>query len=283
MSQREAIIAKALELPRMPMAVQHICTLLNKKNLDIDSVVEVIQYDPALTVNVLSLANSSFFGGVRTFSTVREAAVRLGTRRLIQMVIALGVTPYAKGEIKGYGLSSGQLLEHSIVVALASELLAKVLNIQAPPHTFTSGLLVNIGKVVLGGFLEVDAEPILEKAYTDGLSFEAAEEAVLGINHCELGALLLEHWNLPESIVNVVRWRLKPSDAHVKDLALDLVHTGDILAKMTGIGAGIDGLQYMLCPEVVERLGLSEEHQEEVMAEIILQREELVAILSSSK
>jgi len=62
--------------------------------------------------------------------------------------------------------------------------------------------------------------------------------------------------------------------------ALDLVHAGDILAKMTGIGAGVDGLQYELSPGVVVRLGLTSEVQEAVMAQTVLDREELVNILS---
>ncbi len=268
MSRREQIIAKAMAMPKMPMAVQQVLKLFQDQEVDLGALIKTIEFDPGLTINILSVANSPYFGGLSNITTVRDAVVRLGARKIFQMVIAVGVVPYTKSEVKGYGLGSGELLRHSIAVALASQLLAKELGVEPPPHTFTSGLLVNIGKVAMDSFLEVDAEPILEKAHQELIPFEEAEEAVLGIHHAELGALLLEHWGLPEPIVTVVRWRLDPESYPGVDLALDLVHIGDMIAKMIGVGLGIDGLHYRPSVVVAQRLGLTQEVMEEVMARV---------------
>lgn len=269
MNRREEIIRQACAVPHMPMPVQKVLTYLANPDADIRNLARIIEYDPGLTVNVLRMANSALFRGAAKVTTIKEALVRLGLHRVYQLVIASGVAPFTRYEVKGYGLKPGQLLEHSVAVATSSELLAKELAAVPPPHTFTSGLLVNIGKIVMGAFLEVDAAPILEMAHERQIPFEQAEEAVLGINHAELGAILLEHWSIPEPIVNVVRYRLRPDDCPAPDQALDLVHVGDVIAKMTGIGMGIDGMQYAPSQTVFTRLGVTPLHMENVMVALL--------------
>jgi len=279
MSRREDIIQKASAIAHMPMPVQKVLAYIGNPEADLRQLAKIIEYDPGLTVNVLRMANSSFFGGASKVSTVKEALMRLGLNRVYQLVIASGVAPFARYEIKGYGLRPGELLEHSVAVATASETLAQELEITAPPHTFTAGLLVNIGKTVMGSFLEVDAAPILTLAHERHIPFEQAEELVLGINHAELGAILLERWGIPAPIVNVVRYRLRPDDSPEPDVALDLVHVGDVIAKMTGIGMGIDGMQYVPSEAVFARLDLTPQQMENVMAAIMEQIAEVRDIL----
>lgn len=269
MNRRDEIIRKARAIPQMPMPVQKVLTYLADPGADIRTLGRIIEYDPGLTVNVLRMANAALFGQTSKVTTIRDALMRLGLHRVFQLVIASGVAPFTRYEVKGYGLKPGQLLEHSVAVATSAELLAKELGRVAPPHTFTSGLLVNIGKIVMGAFLEVDAAPILALAHERQIPFEQAEESVLGINHAELGAILLEHWSIPEPIVNVVRYRLRPDDCPKPDLALDLVHVGDVITKMTGIGMGIDGMQYMPSQTVFTRLDVTPVHMENVMVALL--------------
>lgn len=279
MSRRDAIIQKAFAIPQMPMPVQKVLAYIGNPDADLRQLARIIEYDPGLTVNVLRMANSSFFGGGGKVTSVREALMRLGLNRVYQLVIASGVAPMTRYPVKGYGLPPGALLEHSVAVATASETLARELELVAPPHTFTAGLLVNIGKIVMGSFLEVDAGPILELAHARHISFEQAEDEILGINHAELGAILLERWSIPVPIVNVVRYRLRPDDCPEPDLALDLVHVGDVIAKMTGIGMGIDGMQYAPSEAVFARLNVTPLQMENVMVAILEEIAEVREIL----
>jgi hypothetical protein len=76
-----------------------------------------------------------------------------------------------------------------------------------------------------------------------------------------------------------VRYRLRPDDSPEPDLALDLVHVGDVIAKMTGIGMGIDGLQYAPSEAVFARLDVSPLQMENVMIAILEQIAEVRDIL----
>lgn len=282
MSKREEIIAKLRLVPPLPPAVQKTLALLRDPDADIGAIATSIQLDPGLTANVLRLANSPHMGAQREIATVREALVRLGAAKVGQLALASGAAPQLRPSTKGYDLPPGALLEHSIATALAAETLAKELGITPPEHTFTAGLLTNIGKTVMGDFLELDATPILELAHSEMIPFQMAETRILGINHAEVGALLLEAWNLPPEIVEVVRWFLDPDEYEGENLALDLVHAGECLAKMSSIALGVDGLHYHPSTFVIERLGLTPEIVELVMANVVEQAAALRETFTSS-
>ncbi|MFZ5425798.1 MAG: HDOD domain-containing protein [Thermodesulfobacteriota bacterium] len=269
MMRRDEIISQAKALPQMPAPVMRVMNYLAKPDSDLNVLAQLIEYDPGLTVNVLRMANSSFFGGGGRIASVREALFRLGTRRVVQLVIASGVAPNARAAVTGYGLAEGELLRHSIAVGVAAELVASETGNRAPDHTFTAGLLSNIGKVVMGKYLEMDQDPILSLAQRENIPFEQAERRLLKIDHAELGALLLEHWQMPEPIVSCVRWHLDPCSAPLQDDALDLVHIGRVLATMAGIGQGVDGLQYEVCQKSFDRLGLTPEAMARVLEKLV--------------
>jgi HD-like signal output (HDOD) protein len=280
MSVRDSLIAQAKGMPQMPAPVMRIMSYMSDPDADLNVVAALIEYDPGLTVNVLRMANSSFFGGGGKVTLVRDALFRLGTRRIVQLVIASGVAPNTRGAVSGYGLAQGELLRLSIAVGVSAELIAAEVGMKAPDHTFTAGLLSNIGKVVMGRFLELDAEPVISLATREGFSFEQAERQMFDIDHAELGATLLAHWELPEPIVNCVRWHLNPNAAPEPDPALDLVHVGHVLSTMAGIGQGVDGLQYEVCQESFDRLGLTPQAMTVSLENLVQNIEEIEGILS---
>jgi HD-like signal output (HDOD) protein len=143
-SQREEILAKIRDIPQMPAAVQQVMTLLQDEEADMGSISRIIELDPGLTANLLKAVNSSYFGGMRSISSVREAIVRLGANRVFHLAVSWGVAPHVRPAIRGYDLEAGELLRHSLAVALSSEGLAKCLMISPPPNIFTAGLLVNV-------------------------------------------------------------------------------------------------------------------------------------------
>jgi HD-like signal output (HDOD) protein len=73
MNRREEIIAKALAVPQMPMPVQKVMSILNDPGTTMTQLARLIEYEPGLTVNILRMANSAFFGGHGKVNTVKDA------------------------------------------------------------------------------------------------------------------------------------------------------------------------------------------------------------------
>ncbi|WP_243368504.1 HDOD domain-containing protein [Fundidesulfovibrio soli] len=282
MTLRDQIISRMEQLPQMPAPVMRIMAYLSKPDADLGELATAIEYDPGLTVNVLRMANSSFFGGAGGITTVRDALFRLGTRRVVQLVIASGVAPRTQPAVAGYKLNEGELLRHSIAVGTGAEVLARELGLRAPDYTFTAGLLCTIGKIVLGKFLEVDADQLLALSYNENIPFEEAERRLLGIDHAELGAMMLRRWELPAPIVNCVRWYLDPAaaPAEERDDALDLIHVGHVMATMAGIGQGLEGMRSTVCQECFDRLKLTQDAMIASMAQVVNALAEIEVILS---
>jgi HD-like signal output (HDOD) protein len=244
-------------MPSLPIAAVDALRLLQDPDADIMKLLRPIEHDPWLTSNLLRAANSAYFGGRGTIGSVRDALVRLGTKRLHDIIIATTISPLIRRPVKGYDLPPGELWKHSVAVAVGTEQLALALRLKPTAHAFTSGLLHDIGKIVLGVFLDVDASTILELAYEEKLSFDMAEEAVLGVNHAEVGSVLLANWNLPHCIVEATRCHHRPELLDGDSIVAELVHVADALCMMAGIGIGKDGLNYRSSRKVVSGLNVT--------------------------
>ncbi len=254
MSQRDEIIAVIENIPAMPAAAAGVLSLAQSQDSSMTDIMDAIQRDPGLASDVLRLANSSYFAGPRSVGSLREAGVLFGTDRILQMVLTSSVSPVARKRLRGYDLPPGQLMGHLVTTAIAAEQLAKALAIIVPDYLYTAGLLHDIGKIVLGTFVEADVEAIIALASGEATSFEKAERQILGIDHPEAGALLLQTWNFPEDIVQAVRWHHDPDQLDGDKCVADLVHIADLLSVECGFGLGVDELNYERSTDATERL-----------------------------
>ena len=275
MSRRDDILSKISSVPALPRAAANVIGLLQDPQVGVAEVMKIVEYDPGLTSNVLRLANSAYFGGSQEIVSLRDAGVRLGVNRVFQLIMTSAVAPLASQPVRGYGLAGGELLEHVIAVAIGAERMAGALGKPPPAHAFTTGLLHDLGKLVLCTFIEVDPAPILKLAFQEQMSFEQAERHVLGIDHAEVGGALLEMWNLPAGIVDGVRMHHRPVDLEGDTFVVDLVHVADNLALECGLGTGIDGLNYRPCEEVAQRIGLKASTCEAVVCSMISDLDDL--------
>ncbi len=284
MDERNAILAQIKTVPSMPSVVMELRSYMNDPNVSFDKLSRAIEYDPGLTVNILQLANSAYFGWTRTIKTVKEAVTRLGTNRVFQMVLCMSVAPLVRKPIKGYDTDSEGLWEHSIATAICAEQLVETLDLRNLDEAFTAGLLHDLGKVVLGTFVEIDDHLIKENVTKNGLSFNEAEQMILGIDHAEVAAELLLSWNLPESVVASARWHHQPHLADEKHRTLiDLIHVADHLCMTYGFGSGKDSGHYRLDEGARERIGLTQGITEVVAMKVINGMDELGDMFNGAK
>ena len=275
-------IASSLKsFPSMPGAAVKLLALIDDPDMSVSQIEDILRHDAGLTANILKLANSAYFGIPSKVGSVRQAVLILGLKRLIQMVIASCVSAIMDRPVPGYDLPHGELWRHSIAVSVAAEGLVKELNIGAKEEIFTAALLHDVGKLVLGSFVRDDFAKI-EAALKQDVSFEAAEDMVLGTNHADMGARILTQWSLPSDIVNAVRWHHTPESAESVDTMLDIVHVANVLCLMIGIGAGSDGMQYEPSEAVIERLGLESGHLEKVASQTLQWANELSDVLGAA-
>lgn len=278
-AKREEILGGVESVPAMPGVVVKVRQLAGDPDVDFGALARAVEHDPGLTTDVLRLANSAYFGFAHTIGSVRQAVVRLGTQRIVQLVLTLAVAPIARKSVKGYDLPPGELWRHAIAVAVGAEKVAVAIGIEPPESAFTAGLLHDVGKIVLGTFLEIDAAPIMAEAFEQGTTFDRSERDVLGIDHADVGGALLERWSLPSDIVNAGRWHHQPERCPGDKLIVDLVHVADALSMTAGLGTGADGLNYSANGDALERIGFEKSMAEPVVCEIMSGMDDLSDLL----
>lgn len=257
MNRRQEILRWVAEVPALPSATGEVCRVCQDSSRSLDELCSAIECDPGLTANLLRLVNSAYFGYSRAIETVRQAVVRLGTREVMQLAIAASVFSKVQGPVKGYDLPPGALWHHALGVGIGATELARRLGVHTGGSMFVAGLLADIGKLLLGTFVEADADAIWSVAYDQGVPFDGAERAVLGIDHAELGARLLDQWNLPERLVRAAHWHHRPQCAPTAAREIAFVHAADAICMMLGFATGCDGLHYEVQDQILGELGIT--------------------------
>jgi putative nucleotidyltransferase with HDIG domain len=256
----------ALEIeafPGMPTTAAKLLPLLENSDSTAAEIESILKYDPGLTANILKLTNSVYFGIPSRISSVRQAIVLLGWKRLLQVVMTICMSPLMNKTIPGYDLPRGALWQHSVAVSAAAEILVKALKIPDADEVFTAALLHDVGKLILGGFVKEDLQQI-EDMVTKGITFDVAESMVLGTNHAEIGGQILDKWSFPAELVSAVQWHHDPESCEESCNLSDIVHVANTMGIMTGYGKIDQDLALEHFGPVADRLGLAPENLEEM-------------------
>jgi len=268
------ILSKSDSLPSIPGAAVKLLSLLDDPESSVNEIEEILKYDPGLTANVLKLSNSAYFGLPQKIGSVKQAILVMGTKRLTQLVMASCVHALMDRPVNGYELSKGEFWRHSVAVSVSAELLVKELKTPGVDVIFTAALLHDVGKIIMDDFVDQEYK-LIEDEVQKGVSFEMAEQKVLGTNHAEIGAKILQKWSFPDDIVRAVQHHHLPDAADPKSSLTDIVHIANVLCLMLGIGIGREGLQYQPSKFAIDRLGLSQNQLEMVASQTLQWVDEL--------
>lgn len=249
------IMAQVKSFPGMPVTAARLLKLLEDTDSSAEQIEEVLRYDAGLTANILKLTNSAYFGIPSKVSSVRQAVMMLGWKRLLQLVMTMCMSTVMKRPVDGYDLPGGELWRHSIAVSVAAEAVVKALKIPEAEEVFTAALLHDVGKLVLGGFVRDDLDQI-RTMVTKGIPFEVAEYMVIGTDHAEIGARILKKWDFPQNLVNAVNWHHDPETCENYCTLSDIVHIANTVGLRIGFGRDADRSRVEPAASVTDRLGL---------------------------
>jgi len=273
------IMRQVKSFPGMPTTAAKLMPLLRDPDSSLARIEDLIKYDPGLTANLLKLTNSAYFGLPSRISSVRQAILVLGRRRLLQLATTICLSGLMTKSVPGYDLPQGGLWRHSVAVSVAADLLIASLSIDDVDEVFTAALLHDIGKMVLGKYVLKDLEKIKDMV-AKGISFEVAEYVVLGTNHAAIGARILQGWSLPQELVNAVKWHHDPDSCESRCMLSDVVHVANIMSRCIAYGKGCNGQAAEPSFEVIERLGLTQGHIDQLSEQTLLEMNKLAEILN---
>ncbi len=195
-------LIESLELlPSPPATILRLNHLLLDADVALDDVANVITSDPALTLKLLQLVNSAYFGLSQRVTSARQAVAFLGVVTVRNLLIAVELIRALQVPRGDLNAAVQEVHQHSLAVAE----LARSLMSDRPDHqdAFTAGILHDIGMLaVIAG--APDRFVALREEVVNGGAVKECEQHILGTSHANIGAYLLDHWGVPTSMVEAV-------------------------------------------------------------------------------
>jgi putative nucleotidyltransferase with HDIG domain len=226
-------VEKLSNLPTLPGIVTRIAEMVDSPQTTGRQLGQEIAKDQVISAKVLKLVNSGFYGFSQPISTISHAVTMLGFNTVKSLVLSSTVLDLMKDALPG-------LWEHSLAGARTCALIAGYLELDDAEEISTAGLLHDLGKVVLQQALGKEFRRVCRMVEHQDVLFYQAEERVVGANHGEMGAWLLEKWALPARLVEPIadHHAFDPEREHARNTAV--LHLADILVRAEAFGNGGD-------------------------------------------
>lgn len=257
MKPLDRILKSINTIPAFPATGNKVAQLLKNPDYSINEVANVIKFDPSITANILKMANSAYFGPKHRISNINDAVVYLGQKNLLRAIQTAGVSKYYKKGASGYFDKVTDLWEHSVAVALMSQIISQKITGQEDNTLYTAALLHDVGKIIMGEFVRDSLAKINALVSTQRVSFLEAEEIVIGINHADLGGKIASYWKFPAEIVDAIAFHHRPDLLEKEEKMMPwIVYIADQTCLMLGVGGGVDGLSYRAVSQVLKKFNL---------------------------
>lgn len=192
------------QLPALPQVLTHLIRELNNENAQLRGISNLIGQDPALTIKVLSVANSSYYGHQESISSVEQSIGLLGVK-MIKMIAISAAMQQFMNTFSGKSLPNFEKFwQHSLMVGLLARMLAKSVSYPNPEEAYLAGLLHDVGKLALLA-VKADAYRDILARYDDTEDLVKHELLIFGATHGEIGALLIERWRMEPLVADAIR------------------------------------------------------------------------------
>ncbi|MBF0204896.1 MAG: HDOD domain-containing protein [Desulfamplus sp.] len=197
-----------------------------------DDIASSILPDPSLSIKILKIVNSPFYGRSGQMHSIKDAVVILGRDEVINMAFGLSLSKsFLDADLKGI-ISPEILWKHSMETALISRYLCQNLPELKNMGAFTAGLLHDLGKVYLIENFSQFYTLVIEKAESYDILTSAIEQELLGMDHGAIGRIIGDNWNLPNSLVQAIGFHHQPSAAPDYSAFAAIIGFADYLVHM---------------------------------------------------
>ena len=260
-------------LASLPNTFYKLREVVADPDCDFDDIAEIISIDPSLTLRLLKIVNSAFYGFRGEIETVTHALGVVGTEQLMQLVLATTVV----GQFKGVHMIDMEYFwKHSVACGLTARAIHQARGEYDGERFFVAGLLHDIGRLVMCLKAPDQLRVVLDFAKKSGDRWHKAEAKYFGFDHGAVGGALLRAWNLPKSLQEAVAHHHFPASAQNFPLEAAVVHLADIISHHIVSEPDINSDKFHINKGAWDTLKLSEDlHLEQIIEQVESQFEDV--------
>lgn len=229
----QAVISRMRSLPSLPEFYLKLMDLLTDPESSIKEVADLVKKDMAMTVQVLKLVNSSYFGFYKRINDPAEATVMLGLNTIKSLALSHGIFSQMPDELDKI-IPHQELWDHSSLTSLLAQDIAKHISYDDNfvDDAFTAGFLHEIGLLILAGTLPDTYMKAVELAEKDQIPLWLAEHHIMETGHAEIGAYILALWGFDDNIVQAILNQHQPFHLSNDSNSLAaVIHAADTVSR----------------------------------------------------
>ncbi|WP_159441274.1 HDOD domain-containing protein [Desulfopila aestuarii] len=221
------------KLPVLPEVLLSLLAACEDQDCSISDIADIISRDPALSLRVLQLVNSAYYGCRHSFGGIEQAVIYLGANTVKNLAVTTSVHQvFEEKKVSGTSASdSGRFWYHSLLTATIARRIALAFGGCNADEAYLAGLLHDIGKRLLASaFSEV--YPVQKLQDLHGEDKLQLEMETTGLHHCEAGAWLVRQWNLGSLVADAIEYHHEPLDQVGEAFPLvKIVYLANLLAN----------------------------------------------------
>jgi len=278
----EQLVNDIGELVSLPEACIRINEMVDDPSCSAEDIGKVISSDPALTVRILKIANSPFYGLSTEVDTVSRAITILGTVQLRDLILASAACKTFEG-IPNDLISMDDFWYHSIFCGITARKLANSCMLGRGEALFVAGLLHDVGQLIIFNKLPIDAKNVLlrSKVTNSESELHLIEQQIIGFDHTQVGAALTRQWKLPPCLQECVSFHHTPSKTVTFPQEVAIIHIAQAITNLAG-KSSLEGDDTGLIEESTwEIAGLTKEIIEQTIIDVEAEIPEVQAMFSS--
>jgi len=197
----EKIEKDRFPIPPLPKLIVELNEVIGGDEPDLIKAELVIQRYPEVAGRVVSIASSAAMGMRGPVTDLRQAIMRIGANGLRDVTFALMMGRMFQN--KRFGAMMSKEHHRAFVLGCSSSMICQLTQLDSG-YGFLCGLLVDVGRLALIGVLAEQPEH-MQPHLTD-----PAVLCALDSLHCEIGALVISRWDLPELLSEVALHHHEP-------------------------------------------------------------------------
>lgn len=192
------------DVQAMPSVIVKALNIMKKPTASMKELGEIVMFDQSLTIKILALVNSAYYGFSQQISSINIALSLLGMVKVKNIIVAVAMKPMMSNQ------GQKELWKHSMRVAAGCEYLAGLTKVMDSDEAFIAGFIHDVGKIVLQSTNEKLYNKVLG-AVQEGADILESERHFFDSDHVKTGSLLAKRWQLPILLANIISYHHNPS------------------------------------------------------------------------
>lgn len=198
------LVNNVKDIHAMPSVIVKALNIMKKPTASMKELGDIVMYDQSLTIKILALVNSAYYGFSQQISSINIALSLLGMVKVKNIIVAVAMKPMMSNQ------GDKELWKHSMRVAAGCEYLANLTKIMDSDEAFIAGFVHDVGKIILHMSNEKLYSKVI-KATEEGADILDAERKYYDSDHVKTGSLLAKRWQLPILLANIISYHHAPS------------------------------------------------------------------------